>query len=329
MRRTRSRNGAGGWSNDRPRRAGGARPARAKRWRLQLFRGVAVRDVETMPSPNLGLFFGATFALTWTSWWVAHALSGGALTSRGPWLVLVYLGVFSPGIVALSITWFRDGRGGVSRLLSGLVRWRVAARWYVLALGFTLAIKLGGAVLYRLLFDAWPTFGETPLILMLAATLLSTLALGQAGEEIGWRGYALPRLAQRLGVRTASIVLGVVWAVWHFPLFVFLGTSTTGQSFPVYVAQVTAISVVMTWLYFGTQGSLLLTMLMHAAINNTKDIVPSAEVGATQPFALSASPMAWISLSLLWLCALIVLARMPRLVGVAADGDPRQSGRGD
>ena len=143
---------------------------------------------------------------------------------------------------------------------------------------------------------------------MVAGTMISTPV--QAGEEIGWRGYALPRLTHRLGLGGASVVLGVIWACWHLPFFFMPATDTFGQSFAVYLAQVTAISVAMAWLYWRTNGSLFMTMLLHAAVNNTKDIVPSVLQGATNPFSLHASLVAWLTVALLWICAAVFLVQM-------------------
>jgi membrane protease YdiL (CAAX protease family) len=134
----------------------------------------------------------------------------------------------------------------------------------------------------------------------------------QAGEEIGWRGYALPRLAVRVGLAPASVLLGVLWAGWHLPLFFVPAADTLGQSFPLYLLQVTGLSVAAAWLYWRTGGSLLLVMLLHAAVNNTKDVVPSAVPGATNPFALSTSLVAWITATLLWIAAAHFLWRMRR-----------------
>jgi len=153
-----------------------------------------------------------------------------------------------------------------------------------------------------------PRFGGDTWYLMLAAIPISTL--GQAGEEIGWRGYALPRLAEHLGLGPGSIVLGVVWAAWHLPLFYLTGADTLGQSFPVYLLQVTAISVAMAWLYWRTGMSLILVMLMHAAINNTKDIVPSVSRVAQNPLVPTASSISWIGMALLWIPAVYFLIRM-------------------
>ncbi|PYY06967.1 MAG: hypothetical protein DMG64_00145 [Acidobacteria bacterium] len=77
-----------------------------------------------------------------------------------------------------------------------------------------------------------------------------------------------------------------------------------------YITQVTAISVAMAWLWERTGGSLLLTMLMHAAINNTQDIVPAAVPGGTKTFGFSASTLSWLATAVLWMCAAYFLVRM-------------------
>ena len=143
---------------------------------------------------------------------------------------------------------------------------------------------------------------------MLGATFLSTSV--QAGEEIGWRGYALPGLARHMGLGASSIVLGVIWACWHLPFFFVPTADTYHQSFPIYLLQVTALSVAMAWLYWRTNGSLLLVMLMHAAVNNTKDIVPSGAIAAASPFTLDATPISWISATLLCASAVYFLFSM-------------------
>jgi membrane protease YdiL (CAAX protease family) len=246
-----------------------------------------------------------TFVVTWSLWYAS-----GLGSPAGPHAPLFLLGVFTPGIVALLLTARTSGRRGVAALLRRLVDWQVPARWYVFAIGYMTAIELTVALLHRVALGVWPHFGGESWLVMLAATLASTAIGGQAGEEVGWRGYALPRLATRFGLRAASLLLGVVWALWHLPLFVLPGTDVFGQSFPLYLLQVTALSVAMAWLYSNTRGSLLPVMLLHAAVNNTKDIVLSAEPNATNPWALSHSFAAWLTVALLWSCAVFFLVRM-------------------
>jgi membrane protease YdiL (CAAX protease family) len=194
-------------------------------------------------------------------------------------------------------------------LLGRTIKWSVAARWYVFAISYFVAIKFAVAIVHRLVIGTWPAFTDTPWFVMLAAIALSTPF--QAGEELGWRGYALPRLSSHVGLRWASIILGVVWACWHLPFFFFSGTDKSGQSFPVYLLAVTALSVSMAWLYWRTNGSLLLTMLMHSAINNT-NIVPTPAANAANPFLLRSSLVSWLTAALLWLCAVYFLIRMRR-----------------
>lgn len=274
-------------------------------------------------------FFLFTFVLTWATWFASAALAGPGNTGffglRGP---VFLLGVFAPALVALALTAHGEGRAGVGRLLARIGRWRVGTRWYVFAVGYMAAVKLAAALIHRAATGAWPPFGDTPWALMLGAILVSTWA--QAGEEIGWRGYALPRLARHLGLGGASILLGVIWALWHLPLFFLPGTGSDGQSFPLYLLHVTALSVAMAWLYWKTDGSLLLVMLMHASVNNTTDIVPTAAAGATNPLAFSASLVAWVTVGLSWAVATPLLSQMRGAeIDAMTSSDPRDARPGE
>jgi uncharacterized protein len=250
---------------------------------------------------------------------VARAASTGAAdpaTALGSpqFLVLLFLGIFSPAFVALALTARAEGRPGVVALLRRLVRWEVPGRWYALALGYTIAVKLVTALVYRTASGSWPTIQLATLPLMLGATLLSLMLFGQSGEELGWRGYALPRLGTGMGLGWGSILLGALWAAWHLPLFYLPGTDTYGQSFPLYLTQVTGISVAIAWLWARAQGSLLLTMLMHSAVNNTKDVVPALARPAANPFAPGAPLLGWIGAGVVWIAAAYFLVTMPKEV---------------
>lgn len=261
-------------------------------------------------------FFSLSYAVTWTCFIAAAVLSdrvaSGSPRRAGLVGVLLLLGTFAPSVVALWLTARADGRAGAYAMLRRLVEWRVDARWYVFAVGYMAAIKLAVTLVHRVALGAWPRFGQEAWYILMANIVITTA--GQAGEEIGWRGYALPRLAERLGLARASVLLGPIWAFWHLPLFFMFipGIDQTGQSFPVYVLMVTALSVAIAWLYGHTHGSLLLAMLMHSAINQTAKIVPAADTAATNPLALSVSPVAWLTVAFLWIGAGYFLVRMPR-----------------
>ena len=259
----------------------------------------------------LPCFVVLTFAFTWIAWLASAAfVTPGNTWLLGPGGPVFLLGVFAPAFVALALTAYSEGSDGVARLLRRIGKWELGAGWYLFAIGYMAATKLLAALIHRFIMGAWPTFGDTSLPLMLGAILLSTWA--QAGEEVGWRGYALPRLAMHLGLGGASLCLGVIWALWHLPLFFLPGSGSDGQSFPIYLLHVTALSVAMSWLYWKTEGSLLLVMLMHASVNNTTGIVPAAVPHAVDPTSFQGSLVAWSTVGVSWVVAGLLLFRMRR-----------------
>lgn len=251
--------------------------------------------VRVSSASSLFVFFALAFALMWICFFAVAFVPIPAGSPLGGALIL--LGAFAPALAALAVTFRAEGRSGVIALLRRITRWSVAAKYYVFALGFMIAVKLTAAMIYRASTNSWPRFDTSQWYLIPFAIAFSTPF--QAGEEIGWRGYALPRLANRFGLGSASVLLGFIWGVWHLPQFFIRDGDSYRQAFPVFVLQVTAMSVAFAWLYARTNGSLLLTMLLHAAINNSKDIVPSAVLGGTDTFGFHASRISWISLALL------------------------------
>jgi membrane protease YdiL (CAAX protease family) len=270
-------------------------------------RGLGDRDTPVGGRVALVGFFLLTFGSSWAAWLAVELAAPASLVFAvgGP---VFLLGVFAPGLVALALTAFAEGSAGVVGLLGRIGRWQVSGRLYSIAIGYMAATKLFAALTHRIVVGEWPMFGDTPLALMAGAILVSTWA--QAGEEVGWRGYALPRLATHLGLGGASVLLGVIWALWHLPLFIMQSTGSTGQSFPIYLLHVTALSVAMSWLYWKTQGSLLLVMLMHAAVNNTTGIVPAALPYATDPMSFQGSLVAWATVGVAWVVAAVLLYQM-------------------
>jgi membrane protease YdiL (CAAX protease family) len=252
-------------------------------------------------------FFLLAYALTWVLF-TTVAIAMPASTPAG--YAMVLLGAFSPAIAALTLTSLADGRQGVRALLGRLSIVDVSARYYFFALTFMLGVKMSVAGLHRVLLGVWPRVDAADLLLMPFAVLLSWPI--QAGEEIGWRGYALPRLTARFGSARASLLLGVLWACWHLPQFYIAGADTYHQSLLVWAPQVVALSVVSAWLYERTGRSLALVMLLHAAVNNTKDIVPSGQQPPPGVFSLHASAVSWLTLAVLWMVSGVLLARMKR-----------------
>lgn len=270
--------------------------------------GIApVRGKAYRPA-HLVLFFVLSYALMWACFWYVAAARIPEGSAAGGALLL--LGTFAPCLAAIGLTGWAEGGEGVGRLLAPVIRWRVAAKFYVFAVVYIAAIKIAAALIHRVVAGSWPRFGHEGPVVILIAVILSTPF--QFGEEVGWRGYALPRLAGRMGLARASLLLGLIWGFWHLPQFFVLGADTYRQSFPLFVLQVIAFSVAIAWLWDRSGQSLLLTMLMHSAVNNTKDIVPSPVPGGTTTFGLHGSFIGWTTVALLWICAAYFLFRMSK-----------------
>jgi len=255
------------------------------------------------------LFFFIAFLVAWLFFITANLLSNNAQLSTLSRL-LIFIGVISPGLVAIFLTAITKGGEGVKLLVQKISFKDTKIMWYIFAVTFIAFIKGLAALVFFLLYNSWPPFGTTPWYVMLFAIAVSMWV--QAGEEIGWRGYALPLMSEKFGLAMSSILLGIIWATWHLPLFYIAAADTFNQSFPLYLLQVTGLSVIMAWLFWKVNGNLLPLMVFHAAINNTKDIVPSASKASASPFTLNGSPIGWISVALIWVVAIYAIYAMTR-----------------
>jgi hypothetical protein len=159
---------------------------------------------------SVWVFVALTYLVSWTCFITAGIRSRNG-DSGIPSDLLLLIGTFAPSLVAFGITRYRERAAGVQRLLEGIFRWEVAARWYVLAVGYMAIVKLSVALVYRIWVGSWLRFGADPWYLVAVAAIFSTPV--QAGEEIGWRGFALPRLAGRFGLVRGTLLLGVIGRV--------------------------------------------------------------------------------------------------------------------
>src|SRR5579862_7807293 len=266
-------------------------------------------SADEQPGHRIGhvtIFFLLTFALSWTCFIsLAVVTRGPAITAAG--YALLLLGTFAPSLVALFLTYRQEGQSGIAALWRRITNAPAGLRWYVYAIAFLPGIKLAVALVYRGIAGAWPPFGHESALIIAIAILFSTPV--QAGEEVGWRGYALPRLAARFGYARASLLIGPIWGLWHLPLFMVPGEDY-GQSFPLFLLGTTALSVAITWLYANTNGSLLLTMLMHSAVNQTVGIVPDSSAQPGNVFSFHARLTFYLTVGFLWLAAVYLLGSL-------------------
>lgn len=210
---------------------------------------------------ELILFFSGTFLLTWIIVGVYAVVPDWATAHLGPMRLgspVFYVGVGAPSLVALFLTLQRDGLAAAGVLLSKLIQLRVDPLSAALSL-------LGYPALWLIVaaFVSVSRFGDPRLDLTAWLVTLPGLLLaghlfrdaGALGEELGWRGYALPRLLTFLSPRTAALVLGCIWGLWHLPAFFVGSLSQSAVGFGPYLLNVIAFSVLMTALYVRTGGN--------------------------------------------------------------------------
>ena len=221
-------------------------------------------------------YFVLAFAVSWAIWIpsVQEMRRRGFVDLRSWAPLCALVAVYGPTFSALVITALGDGRAGLRELLGRLVRWRVPARWYL--------VVIVGAPLLRALalwVDALVK-GITPEVTgtdwwFVLGLLPATLVAGPAAEELGWRGFALPRLQARWNALVSGVVLGVVWAAWHLPPFLWhVKGYSPGEPFSQFLLWVVSFSILFTWVFNHTRGSVWMAILLHLAVNHTSRFAP-------------------------------------------------------
>ncbi|MEZ3117522.1 CPBP family intramembrane glutamic endopeptidase [Halobaculum sp. MBLA0147] len=251
--------------------------------------GTRVRSIgQSAPATT---YFVLALALSW-SVWVPSLLAG---VEAG-----VVVGAFGPAVAAAIVTRLRGD--SVRAWLRSVLDPRTDLRWYLVALGlpavWAVAI-VGGLSLWTGSADWSVLVGLPPQI---PSALVATTLLYGGNEEFGWRGFALPVLQERTDAATASVVVGVVWTVWHIPMFL-LGVDSYGSVvvLPAYAVVVVGVSVVFTWLYNESGPSILPVMLCHGMFNVVMD--PAAAAGTTS------TALRYLSQTVpIWVTALVALA---------------------
>ncbi|MCB0154082.1 MAG: CPBP family intramembrane metalloprotease [Anaerolineae bacterium] len=207
------------------------------------------------------LFFSLAYILPWLVWGTSIAAARGWLTFHIPQPLAFWLGLTVATYLTAALT---GGWPAIKELLSRLVRWQVSSGWYLLALTLTGLLSLAAIGLYLALG------GQHQMGLLLSLSDIWPALLFQSfffwlTEETAWRGFALPRLQTRFSAVTASLILGLLWGGWHLPLVFIPGSFQATIPFTGFVLSAMATSVLLTWLFNHSHGSVLITALFHAA----------------------------------------------------------------
>lgn len=234
---------------------------------------------------QLTAYFVLTYLVSWAflipSYWALlnAGWAQGGLDEVPPLAFVGLIGAFGPTLAALFLSWHQDGRDGVRTLLKRLFVWRVQIVWYLFALLAPTLLFLIALLASRLAgFSPGPIFLQNVVVMVVSAIAI-TLPFGPIPEEIGWRGFALPRLLHRHGPIRASLLLGFFWTLWHVPAFFVPGVaipsefSVTPLTILLFLLNNTTLCLIFTGLYLRTRGSVLLAILLHAGSNASSNII--------------------------------------------------------
>jgi len=226
------------------------------------------------------LFSGITLGLSFFVFWGPIAflkIPAASFVSnvRGPlWAVVLFLlGGFVPSATALALTGIIEGKNALRAMFRRALQFKIGLRWYLLILTVVL-VGTSGKILINALCGSEFNFS---LFRSQFPNLLPLLIAGPISEEFGWRGYLLSKLQERWSATSCSIVVGMVWAFWHLPLFYIVGTSQCELHLPFsgFLVGLVSVSVIMTWLNNNTSGSIWTAIVFHWLYTYVSQVVSS------------------------------------------------------
>ncbi len=250
-------------------------------------------------------FFVLANTVSWLAW-LPYILSGHGLGhwdlrvpggDLGSQLILLLPGAYlGPITAAVVVTSLADGRAGLRRWARRLVRWRVGWFWYVVTLVGVPAV----IIISTIAVGGTPALPPAALLVAFVPGLLIQMVTTGLAEEPGWRDFALPRLQARFGPLRAAAILGPLWAMWHYPLYLteWGGWPDFSWQRPVeFTVFCIAFNVVMTWVFNRSGQSLPLAMLLHVSVNNFmsvlwSDMFPGLDAELAQPALILAATTA-------------------------------------
>ena len=252
----------------------------------------------TKRSRALLLYVAIAYGITWFVWF--PYLRAASVGSPLPNPFLYYLAAAGPFLAAIAAEWYERGLIGISDLFVRLVDVRRAWKWVVIGLFSPLLLVPVAVVVLKLAGYGWPTWnqigitGRAPGLTPLVTWLLMTLSYG-IGEEVGWRGFLLPRLQAKRSALFATAILTVIWGGWHLPAFWFregyVGLDATGiVGFAIGLA---AGAILLTALYNASRGSILVVALWHGSWNwvATSDGLQGPWVATMTTLIMVAAPL--------------------------------------
>ncbi len=242
-----------------------------------------------MRSRPLLTYFLLAFAITWSAAGLAilapdwFSRTFGQLDASNP---VFFVAVYAPTGLAIGLTALFEGRPGLKALLARLDPRRCHPVWYLVVVGGFLALTGLAGWIGSVAGGPAPVWKLSALGGLAGSLLVDP---GPLGEELGWRGFAMPRMLRRWKPALAAVILGVIWGLWHLPAFYVSTLSQSELSLPVFLLGATSLSVVTCWLFLRSKGSVLIAILAHLMANHASDVTGASFNQLTYALAVVAA----------------------------------------
>jgi uncharacterized protein len=225
-------------------------------------------------------FYILAFAISWFGWVPLALGSRGIAPFDNPYFqILLIFPAVGPTLAAVIVSMTVLGKTGVRSLFKAFTHWRVGFLWYIVAVLGPVVLSFAAQLITRLFGLPAIHSGQQGFSFFL--TVLVSSLVANPWEELGWRGFALPRLQKQYNALLASLIVGLLWGLWHLPLFFWVGGSMAEYPFIPWFIGLIANTFLFTWLYNSTKGSLLLVALFHIALNMAGALIPGVSTIAS------------------------------------------------
>lgn len=229
---------------------------------------------QLMQRHPLFFYFFLTYAISWILF-IPYVLAEWGFMPGTYSIIFYTLHTFGPALAAIIITAIIAGKAGLHELRQRIRQWRAPWQWYLFILLGIPALLLLGIILQPGALAGFHDLSPILLVIYPIAFVATFFGGGPLGEEIGWRGFALPRMQSRFGPLWGTLLLGLLWSGWHLSDFLTAskgggqetGWATFLTNFPVFMLAVVSLAIIMTWIYNHTGGSIFTAILAHTSVN--------------------------------------------------------------
>lgn len=213
---------------------------------------------------TLVLFFVLAFTFAWVFWTIPILIKAGVYKDAGLGSFFG-LGVAAPILAATATAFISKGKEGIKSLYARFFVKKIPFIWYLLAIALPMVLSFLTTVMYGILTNQAVRISEIFIPLNFLSSILFLIVFA-ALEEVGWRGFALPRIREKHNAVSSALILGLIWGLWHLPKLISEGMTDVLSIITLIIFGL-LLSVFISWFYENTGGSIFFAILIHASVN--------------------------------------------------------------